>query len=267
MKLTISNLSWNSEENLSVLNMIKKFNIKNIEISPNKVFNNNYTLRNIKKIQYFWKKQKIKFYSMQSVLFNKKNAYLFGNKTQQKIFFNEIKKKIYLSKKIGIKVIVFGSPSNKKIFSENNFDNLNNIAYNSFKKISKICKKKRICFCIEANPKLYNCEYLNYTKDAIKLVKQINSNFFKLNLDLGTIIANKESFKNIIQNNIKLIGHAQISVPYLKDIMLYKKIAVKFIRELKINNYRRYISIERLPIRNNVTNLEKTIKLLKIACN
>jgi hypothetical protein len=143
MKLTISNLSWNSEENLSVLNMIKKFNIKNIEISPNKVFNNNYTLRNIKKIQYFWKKQKIKFYSMQSVLFNKKNAYLFGNKTQQKIFFNEIKKKIYLSKKIGIKVIVFGSPSNKKIFSENNFDNLNNIAYNSFKKISKICKKKK----------------------------------------------------------------------------------------------------------------------------
>ena len=60
--------------------------------------------------------------------------------------------------------------------------------------------KKKIYFCIEANPKLYNCEYLNHTKDAIKLVKQINSKFFRLNLDLGTIIANKESLKNIIQN-------------------------------------------------------------------
>lgn len=93
MKLTISNLSWNLGENFKVLNIIKKFNIKNIEISPNKVFNNNYSSRNIKKNQYFWSKEKIKFYSMQSILFSIKNAYLFGNKMQQKIFFNEIKKK------------------------------------------------------------------------------------------------------------------------------------------------------------------------------
>ena len=263
MKLTISNLSWTSEENLRALNMMKKFNIKNIEISAYKVFSNNYSVKNIKKIQHFWQKKKIKFYSMQSVLFKKKNAYLFGNKIQQKIFFNEIKKKIYLSKKIGIKVIVFGSPSNKKIFLENNFDNLNNIAYNAFKKITKICSKNKICFCIEANPKLYNCEYLNYTKDAIRLVKQINSNFFKLNLDLGTIIENKESFESIIQDNIRLIGHVQISAPYLKDVLYYKNTIIKFIKELKVNNYQKYISIERLPVNNNIKNLEKTLKFVK----
>ena len=263
MKLIISNLSWNLNENYKVINIIKKLDIKNIEISANKIFNNNYTLKNIKKNQHFWRKEKIKFYSMQSILFNTKNAYLFGNKTQQRIFFNEIKNKIYLCKKIGAKVIVFGSPSNKKIFLHRNLDNLNKIAYNSFKKISKICEKCGICFCIEANPKIYNCEYLNYTKDAIKLVKQINSNFFKLNLDLGTIIANDEPFKNIIQDHIKLIGHVQISVPYLKDIMSYKNTIAKFIKELKVNNYQKYISIERLPINNNIKNLEKTIKFVK----
>ena len=263
MKLIISNLSWNIDENYKVINIIKNFNIRNIEISPNKVFNNSYTKKNIKKKQYFWQKEKIKFYSIQSILFNKKNAYLFGNKIQQKIFFNEIKKKIFLCKKIGAKVIVFGSPSNKKIFFKNNLVDLNKIAYNTFKKISQICEKYRIFFCIEANPKIYNCEYLNYTKDAIKLVKNINSNFFKLNLDLGTIIANKESFKNIIQNHIRLIGHVQISVPYLKDIMPYKSTIAKFIKELKVNNYQKCISIERLPINNNIKNLEKTIKFVK----
>ena len=263
MKLIISNLCWNFDENYKVINIIKKFNIRNIEISPNKIFNNNYAVKNIKKNQYFWRKEKIKFYSMQSILFNKKNAYLFGNKIQQKIFFNEIKKKIYLCKKIGVKVIVFGSPLNKKIFSERNLNNLNKIAYNCFKKISKVCKKYKIYFCIEANPKIYNCEYLNYTKDAIRLVKQINSNFFKLNLDLGTIIANKESFKNIIQEHIKLIGHVQISAPYLKDLMPYKKTVVNFIKELKRNNYQKYISIERLPVHNNINKLEKNIKLVK----
>jgi sugar phosphate isomerase/epimerase len=263
MKLIISNLSWNSDEDYKVINIIKKLDIKNIEISANKIFNNNYTLKNIKKNQHFWRKEKIKFYSMQSILFNTKNAYLFGNKTQQKIFFNEIKKKIYLCKKIGAKVIVFGSPSNKKIFSERNLDKLNRIAYNSFKKISKICEKYRICFCIEANPKIYNCEYLNYTKDAVRLVKKINSKFFKLNFDVGTVIENNESFKNVIEDHIKSIGHVQISVPYLKDIMPYKKTVMKFIKELKRNNYQKYISIERLPVKDNINNLEKTIKLVK----
>ena len=54
MKLIISNLSWNSKEDYKVINIIKKLDIKKIEISPNKIFNNNYTLKNIKKNQHFW---------------------------------------------------------------------------------------------------------------------------------------------------------------------------------------------------------------------
>ena len=55
----------------------------------------------------------------------------------------------------------------------------------------------------------------------------------------------------------------QISVPYLKDIMLYKKLVKKFIGQLKKNNYQRYISIERLPIKNNLKNIEKSLKFIK----
>ena len=260
MKLIISNLSWDFNDNYKVIKIIKRFDINEIEISPSKIFTNNYNINNIEKIKAFWNKNKISFCSMQSILFNIKNAYLFGNKIQQKLFFNEIKKKIYLSKKIGIKILVFGSPHNKKIFLKKN---INIIAFNTFKKISKICEKNKIYFCVEANPKIYDCEYLNYTKEAIKLVKKINSNFFRLNLDLGTIIANRESFKKIIKDNIHLIGHVQISVPYLKDIMLHKKLIKKFIEQLKKNNYQRYISIERLPIKNNLKSIEKSLKFIQ----
>jgi sugar phosphate isomerase/epimerase len=260
MKLTISNLSWELNQNYKVIKIIKRYNISQIEISPSKIFNNNYNKNNIKKITNFWNINKIGFCSIQSILFNVKNAYLFGNKIQQRIFFNEVKKKIYLCRKIGSKILVFGSPQNKKIFFKKNF---NKIAFNTFKKISQICEKNKIFFCIESNPKIYDCEYLNYTKDAIKLVKKINSNFFRLNLDLGTIIANNESYKNIIKNNIQLIGHVQISVPYLKDILLHKDVVKKFIQQLKKNNYQKYISVERLPIKNNLKNIEKTLKFIK----
>jgi len=260
MRLIISNLSWDLNDNDKVIKIIKRYDINEIEISPSKIFVNNYKKNNIKKVKAFWNKNNISFCSMQSILYNIKNAYLFGNKIQQKLFFDEIKKKIYLSKKIGSKILVFGSPYNKKIFLKKN---INIVAFNTFKKISKICEKNKIYFCVEANPKIYDCEYLNYTKEAIKLVKKINSNFFRLNLDLGTIIANKESFKKIINDNIQLIGHVQISVPYLKDIMLYKKVVNKFIGQLKKNNYQKYISLERLPIKDNLKNLEKTLKFIQ----
>ena len=58
MKLIISNLSWNIDENYKVINIIKNFNIRNIEISPNKVFNNSYTKKNIKKKTIFLAKRK-----------------------------------------------------------------------------------------------------------------------------------------------------------------------------------------------------------------
>lgn len=260
MKLIISNLSWSFTETKKVIKILKRNNINGIEISISKIFNNNFNINNLIKIKNFWKKNKISFCSTQSILFDIKNAYLFGNKIQREIFFNEIKKKIYLCKKIGCKIIVFGSPQNKKTFLKKNLDI---IAFETFKKISKICEKKKIYFCIEANPKIYNCEYLNYTKDAFKLVKKINSNFLKVNLDLGTIIANKESFINHIENNIHLIGHVHISVPYLEDILLYKDKVQKFIEKLKKNNYQKFISIERLPVGDNLKNIDKTIKLIK----
>ena len=58
-----------------------------------------------------------------------------------------------------------------------------------------------------------------------------------------------------------------ISVPYLKDIMLHKKVVKKFIGQLKKNNYKRYISIERLPIKNNLKNIEKTLKFVQSCLN
>ena len=93
MKLIISNLSWDFNDNYKVIKIIKRFDINEIEISPSKIFTNNYNINNIEKIKAFWNKNKISFCSMQSILFNIKNAYLFGNKIQQKLFFNEIKKK------------------------------------------------------------------------------------------------------------------------------------------------------------------------------
>jgi L-ribulose-5-phosphate 3-epimerase UlaE len=123
-----------------------------------------------------------------------------------------------------------------------------NIAFNLFKNIATLCKKKKIVFCFEANPKIYGCEFINTTKEALKFVKIINNEYFKINLDLGTIIYNKENYLKLISKNINHIGHVQLSVPGLYSLKKYYKKIDKFLKALKMFKYCKTVSIEMLNL-------------------
>ena len=118
---------------------------------------------------------------------------------------------------------------------------------------------------MEANPKLYGCEYINNTYEAISLIKKINKPYFKLNLDLGTVIANKEDLSEIISKNSNLIKHVQISTPYLKSILKYKSEIKKLIYYLYKFRYRGNVSIEMLEKKKkNLNDVSKSINLVKL---
>ena len=132
------------------------------------------------------------------------------------------------------------------------------------KKITKICEQAKITFCLEANPKVYGTKYLTHTNQALNLVKKINNKYFKLNLDLGTIISNNENYKKLIKNNIHQIGHAQISFPKLKNPLIDKKLIERFILELKKNGYKKIISVEFLKQeKNSYSSIVELIKFIK----
>ncbi len=263
IKFTVSNIAWQKNHLNKIINLFKKNHINTLEFSPNILLNNNFSKKNIIKVKNFWNKKKIKLYSMQSILYGLDDTYLFGNTNQKKKFLNEVKKKIIIAKYLGVKVIVFGSPKNKKNIFNKSIKELDMEAIDMFKKINTICKKKKIIFCLEANPKIYKCEYLNYTNHAFQIAKKINSNFFKVNLDVGTIIQNKENPKNLIRNNLNLIGHCQLSMPLLKPINFKNETFKTVITLLKKYKYDGIISIEMLPKKINFVRLQSNIKFLK----
>ena len=260
MIFCISNIAWNKNETNLVLRLLKDKGIHYLEYSPNLLLNNNFSKKKIKSVKKYWNNKRFKLYSMQSILYKKKNAYLFGNKLQQKIFLKEIEKKIRIAKSLGSKVIVFGSPASRKVFNHKR-DKLNELSYEMFSKIAKLSMKHKVCFCLEANPKIYKTKYLTHTNESIDMVKKINNKYFKINLDLGTIIANKENFRFIINNNLKFIGHVQISSPHLKNLLNYKKKIDVFVKTLKNIGYKKVISFEML--RNNKNNLDLIKKVLE----
>ena len=218
MNLSISNLGWDKKDNKSILNFLRKKNINFIEFAPALLKNNhkNYSYTNIKKM---YSSKSLNLYSMQSLLYNKQNHYLYGTYENKNNLLNEIQKKIEIAKKLDVKIMVFGSPLIKKNILLKNENQLWSESIDFFNKIKKLLAKSNILFCIEANPKFMGGDYITDTFSALKIIKKIKSQNIKLNLDYGTVIKNKENINKILtKENIKLIGHIHFSIPNLKNI-------------------------------------------------
>lgn len=258
MKLATSNIAWTKEENVEILEILEKYNIRYLEYAPKVLKNNhlNITYKDIKKI---YLKKKIKLYSMQSILYNKKNHFIFGNKLNKKNLYNEVVKKIKLAKTLGSKVIVFGSPAVKKNIYNKDKNEMFNEAVSFFRGLIKVLNKYKITICIEGNPKIYGGDYILDTHTAIKIVNKLKFKYIKVNLDIGTIIQNKENYRDIITKNLSKIGHVQLSVPRLKSINYKISLMLKILNFLEIKGYNKVVSIEQLGNKKNNT---KKIKLI-----
>ena len=263
MKLLISNIAWKYEENIKMIKLLNKKKIELLEFAPDILLKKDYTKKNLLLTKKFWNSKNIKLYSMQSILYEVNDVFLYGTDVQRKRFFKEIVRKINIAKSLGAKTIVFGSPKNRKAFKKNKFI-LDKIGLEMFKRIALYAKDKKILFCLEANPKIYKAEYLNYTDDVLSIVKKIKNRYLKINLDLSTVISNQENLKKILKENISLIGHVQISVPYLLNILKYKKKIKGLVKLLLLNNYKKNISIEmNRPKKNLYKQVERSIDFVQ----
>lgn len=249
MKLSISNIAWNESKDLEIYNLMREHSYGYLEIAPTRIFPiepyNNIELaagwaKNL------LNKYNLKISSMQSIWYGRTEN-IFCSERERNMLIEYTKKAIDFAEAIGCKNLVFGCPKNRKFSENTNTD----IAMPFFEAIGNYAYEHNTVIGLEANPKIYDTNYINTTDEAIKLIKQVNSPGFKLNLDIGTIIANNEEIE-ILEENMNLINHVHISEPYLEPIK--NRTLHKYIAEmLKHNNYNGCISIE---MKNGLTVLE-----------
>lgn len=258
MKLSISNIAWDSSQNEKIYNIMIENNFNGLEIAPTKIFTNEpYThLHEAKN----WSRSLFKNYgleisSMQSIWYGKREQ-IFGLETERQNLINYTKQAIDFASAIGCRNLVIGCPKNRNINSEKDYD----VAIKFFKNIGEYAYNNGTCVSIEANPTIYGTNFINDTNSAIKLVKDVNSNGFKLNLDIGTMIQNNEE-ANILIDNVYLINHVHISEPYLEKI-IERDIHKQMISILKNENYDKFISIE-MKEQADIKNIISVIRYLK----
>lgn len=94
------------------------------------------------------------------------------------------KKAIDFAAAIGCKNLVFGCPRNRSLPAGAD----ESVAVAFFKELGEYAYSKGTAIGMEANPPIYNTNYINDTKSALELIEQVDSKGFKLNLDVGTRI-------------------------------------------------------------------------------
>lgn len=240
MKLSVSNIAWSEEQNEEIYRTMKCCGFTGLEIAPTRIFPEqpydklkeaNVWAEGIKKDWGFI------VVSMQSIWFGRRER-LFGSAEERIALLDYTKKAISFAKAVGCKNLVFGCPRNR-IFSDN-ADPEVGIAF--FKEIGNFAIEKGVVIGMEANPPIYNTNYINDTMSALKLIEKVNSDGFKLNLDIGTMIQNEESV-NELRGKVSFINHVHISEPNLSPIV--ERQIHKQLRDLlDEEDYRGFISIE-----------------------
>lgn len=239
MKYSISNIAWEKEYDGEMYTFLKENGVDGVEIAPTRIFENPYDRLEEAHLYSYMLKNKygLTVSSMQSIWYGI-GQNIFGTDEDRQFLTNYTKKAVLFAESMGIKNLVFGCPKNRNVPQGANTD----IALEFFKQIGDFAFEHGTNIALEPNPVIYNTNFLNYTKDCCEFVKKVDSKGLKVNIDMGTMIYNKEN-PHLVKTYKTLVNHIHISYPnleYIKPCGEYttlKKVLGKI-------DYDGYISIE-----------------------
>lgn len=258
MKLSISNIGWTAEQDEHIYNIMKKYEYTGLEVAPTRIFPE-CPYDKLNEAKSWFKKLNMQYGfvipSMQSIWYGRQEK-IFGSEEERKVLIDYTKKAIDYAVVIGCKNLVFGCPRNRNVPDDADIS----VAVDFFRELGEYALEKGTVIGMEANPPIYNTNYINDTLSAIQLIKEVNSEGFLLNLDVGTMIQNNESVSEL-KGNVYLINHVHISEPGLKQIKerdLHNELKQVLLNE----KYQGFISIE-MGKTDDIGNVEKAMQYVK----
>jgi len=238
--LSISNIGWTPDHDREVYAFMKQYGFTGLEIAPTRIFPET-PYEKLQEAEQWAQELKNEYgfviSSMQSIWFGRQEK-IFGTEEERKTLLNYTKKAIDFAEIIGCKNLVFGCPRNRNMPKGAD----PSVAVKFFRELGNYAVLQNTVIGFEANPPIYNTNYINDTLSAFELIEMVDSKGFLLNLDVGTMIQNEEAVE-ILRGKVKYINHVHISEPSLKSIEerpLHSRLNDLLVEE----NYQNFVSVE-----------------------
>src|SRR5689334_19881455 len=162
MRLAISNIAWNKNEEKEIALLLKKYKVNAVEVAPTMIWKEptKVLVKSIKKYRKFWNDHGIEIVSIQALLFGHPELKIFENADNRKKTLTYIKKMIRVCALLGVEDIVFGSPGNRDT-GKLHIDQAMEIAQKFFYQVGEAAQKYGVYFCIEPVPQEYGTNFIN----------------------------------------------------------------------------------------------------------
>ena len=245
MRLSISNIAWAKEQDADVYSVMRRNGFQGLEIAPTRIISE-APYDHVPEIKDWAGSLGFTVSSMQSIWYGR-NESIFGTDAERSSLLSYTKKAVDLAAEIGCGNLVFGCPKNRNRPEGVPID----AAVEFFKEIGDYAASRGTVIGLEANPPIYNTNFINDTRSAIAFIEKVNSSGFRLNLDVGTMIYNREPVEELT-GLVHMINHVHISEPGLNPIEqreLHKKLKAILLDE----NYHGFVSIEMRDTKSDQT--------------
>jgi D-psicose/D-tagatose/L-ribulose 3-epimerase len=253
MKLAASNIAWDPSEDDTVALILRSRGFSGVEIAPSKRWESptEATEKEIVAYRDEWAKRGLPIVAMQALLFGRPDLQLFGPQGARRALGEYLTAIIELAHGLGARALVFGSPRNRKRGTMP-LAEATDIAVEFFRELGTVAASRECVLCIEPNPPIYDCDFINTTAEAVALCERIASRGVKVNGDVGAMAANEENPETTLSAAMSWLGHFHASEPQLAEISdgpLHRTAS----RQLRAAEWPGWVSIEmRAPERNRV---------------
>lgn len=255
MKLAVSNLAWDIDQEEDVAVALHKNGVKFVELAPTKRWPDPSTVSTSEARAYlqWWTDHGLTPVALQSILFGHPELTIFEDEPTRRKLLDYLSKVMKLASTLETNVLVFGSPKNRHRGTLSP-EAAEDIAVPFFRAVGQRAEDQGVLLCIEPNAPQYDCDFVTTANDGAALVAHVDSPGFGLHLDAACMTLAGDTPADAGRYKPR---HFHASAPYLGPLDDNQVDYRAFADALKAANYDGYISIEMRP--QPSSNFERTL--------
>lgn len=213
MRIAVSQIAWQPQQQAQALSVLRQLGYTGLEIAPT-IVAGAHPYENPQAAAEFAAQMRrehgLSICSVQSIWYGQAGS-IFGQERDALLEYT--KGAVCFAEAAGAQNLVFGCPKNRVLPEGATPKDADGF----FKELGDYAHKHGAVLALEANPEIYGTNFVNTTKEAFETAKRVASPGFKVNLDFGTMVENKEDI-SVLEGAAEWINHVHISEPYLAMI-------------------------------------------------
>ena len=219
MNLAFSNLAWSADEDAQVLPELPGLGFRDLEVAPTRLWDDPLAqdAGEVAAAQAAIESAGLRIVALQSLLFQRPELQLFGNAEAREGLYAHLVGMARLASRLGATRLVFGSPGNRRR-GDLPLEQADEIAVEMFARLGSAATELGVCFCIEANPTDYACDYLTDAVASTAFVRVVDSPGVRLHLDTACMALAGDDAAERIRAGADVLAHVHASAPRLGPV-------------------------------------------------